>query len=114
MIGFTMKATERAVFGEVSGVDRRGNPAGVENVRYTVEPGSEQFLEWQEEDGVHKLRAVGPVTPSGQFARAKITADVNLDPGVESDVDFFIDVEIIAGNAVALSVAPPTIEESPE
>lgn len=92
-------------------VDAKGNPAKVDGVPVwdSVDPTTVSVTPGA--DGMSAMvKAVGPVTTAGTSVQVSVQVDADLGAGV-TPLMGTLDVQIVAGQAVAVSLAAGTPEE---
>jgi len=97
MAAFILSNTQEVKIGEVTGVDRKGNPAPIENVTPVVSS-DESVLSVVD-------RADGRWAVANQIGTAQLTcqADARIGEG-EVILVAAVDVEVVPAEAVALSI----------
>ena len=90
-------------------VDKAGNAAAVEDVAWTTSDDTVLTVT-PSEDG---LTAVVAITGKLGVAQVNVTADAQIGEGAV-EITGVLDVEVKAGQAVALSIAAGAPEEKPE
>jgi hypothetical protein len=92
----------------ISAVDRKGRPAQVDSIVFTS---SDPNVATVEQDTADPSKALLKAVDAGT-AQINVTADADLGDGV-SELSGVLDVTVVAGQAVALSIGTGTPEEQP-
>jgi len=93
---------------EVSGVDKKGNPAELDSVVFTS---SDPSVATVEADPADQDKALIKAVATGT-AQINVTADADLGDGV-SELTGTLDVTVVAGQAVGFAINTGTVEEQP-
>jgi hypothetical protein len=92
----------------VSAVDAKGNPAEVEDVAFSSSDESVLTVTAEADDPTQGLAVAVAIGT----AQVKVTADADIGEGVKT-LTGLLDVEVVAAEAVSLSVAAGTPEDQP-
>lgn len=107
-MAFTLTVTQQ-VSCSVHAVDARGNAARLDGVPvWAVEPPGVVSVTPAEDGLSAVVAAIGPIGT----AQLRLTADADLGDGVRELVGL-LDLEVVAGEAVALGLLPGVPEEQP-
>ena len=107
-MALTLSSVQQAAL-SISAVDAKGNPAPVENVVYQ---GSDPAIAVVITDPNDATKAVVAARAVGT-AQVTVKADADIGEG-EKELMGLLDVEVVAAEAVALSITAGTPEDQPE
>lgn len=93
----------------ISGVDRKGKPAGLDAIQFSS---SDPNVATVTQDTADPSKAVVKAVNAGT-AQINVSADADLGDGVNT-LNGALDVTVVAGQAVGLSIGTGTPEEQPE
>ena len=106
-MALTLTSVQQAAL-SISAVDAKGNPAPVENVVYT---GSDPNILVVRADPADETKATVLARTVGT-AQVTVKADADIGEG-EKELMGLLDVEVVAAEAVALSITAGTPEDQP-
>jgi hypothetical protein len=109
-MALVLTATQQAAL-SFTVVDAKGNPASIDGTPTwsSVDP-STVMVEPATDGMTAVVKAVGPVTTPGTSVQVSVSVDADLGAGVTPLVGT-LDVSVLAGTAVAVSLAAGTPEE---
>jgi hypothetical protein len=108
LMALTLTSVQQAAL-SISAVDAKGNPAPVENV---VFEGSDPNIIVVRADPADQTKATVLARTVGT-AQVTVTADADIGEG-EKELMGLLDVQVVAAEAVALSITAGTPEDQPE